>query len=254
MSNQKETILFVHGAWHGKWCWDKYFREEFTNRGYTVVTFDLPGHITSGKIKGINKFSIKDYVNALSVEVSKLDKAPIIVAHSMGGLILQKYLEKGECKKAIFLASVPPYGVINTTLKFARKSYFYPSLFGLNLYGLVNSDEKCKEAFFSDSLPQEDIAEHSAKMCSESFRAFLDMLLPWVKVTEKSKIPILVIGAENDTIFSIKDNEKTAKQYDAELVIIEDIAHDMMLDTNHEKVSTKILEWLQTNLVNTYDS
>ncbi len=245
MSNQKETILFVHGAWHGKWCWDKYFREEFTNHGYKVVTFDLPGHSSSGKIKGINKYSISDYVNALNKEVSKLNKDPIIVAHSMGGLILQKYLEKGECKKAIFLASVPPYGVINTTLKFARKPYFYPSLFGLNLYGLVNSEEKSKDAFFSNSLPKKELAEYTLKMCSESFKAFLGMLLPRVKVTEKSRIPVLVIGAENDTIFSISDNEKTAKQYDAELVIIKDLAHDVMLDTNHEKVSNIILEWLE---------
>ena len=103
---KKETILFVHGAWHGKWCWDKYFRKTFTDKGYQIITFDLPGHDKSGKIKGINKYSIRDYVDSLKAEVQKLQELPIIIGHSMGGLVLQKYLEKQTCKKAIFLSLI----------------------------------------------------------------------------------------------------------------------------------------------------
>lgn len=248
MKDKKETVIFVHGAWHGKWCWDKYFRKEFINNGFEVITFDLPGHNTAGKIKGINQYSIHDYVNALKEEVKKLKKAelPIIIAHSMGGLILQKYLEKNTCKKAIFLASVPPYGVINTTLKFSRKWYFYPSIIGLNLFGLVNTEKKAKEAFFSKNLPKEALEEYTSQLCSESFKAFLNMLLPRVKITNLSNIPILVLGAKNDTIFSINDNKKIAKKYkNATLIILDDIAHDMMLDTNHKIVSDQILTWLR---------
>ena len=249
MNSEKETIIFVHGAWHGKWCWEKHFTKAFKESGFKVVTFDLPGHDKSGKIKGINKFSLKDYVNALKIEVEKLPTPPIIIGHSMGGLILQKYLEKGSCKKAILLASAPPYGVIKTTLKFSKKWFFYPSLLGLNLYGLVNSESKSRDAFFSENLPSEELTEYTNQLCSESFRAFLDMLVPRVKITEKSNIPILVVGAENDTIFSINDQKKTANRFKAELIIVKDIAHDMMLDVNHEKVSNLIIGWLDKNLV-----
>jgi len=51
--NVKETILFVHGAWHGRWCWDKYWRATFEKSGYDVITFDLPGHQHPGKVSGI---------------------------------------------------------------------------------------------------------------------------------------------------------------------------------------------------------
>ena len=61
-------------------------------------------------------------------------------------------------------------------------------------------------------------------------------------------IPILVLGAENDTIFSISDNKKTAEKYDADLFIIPNIAHDMMLDQNQEKVSAKMLAWLNDEI------
>jgi alpha-beta hydrolase superfamily lysophospholipase len=248
MSTTKETILFVHGAWHGKWCWEKYFRTAFEKQGYHVVTFDLPGHNQSGKIKGINKYSLHDYVKSLEAEVLKIDEPLIIVGHSMGGLIVQKYLEKKDCKKAILLASVPPYGVINTTLNFAKKLYFYSALLSLDLYRLVNSEEKCRTSFFSKQIEAADLKEYTAKLCSESFKAFLGMLLPRVKVRKNLGIPILVLGAENDTIFSISDHKKTAEKYDADLFIIPNIAHDMMLDQNQEKVSAKMLAWLNDEI------
>lgn len=241
----KETIIFVHGAWHGKWCWDKYFRPTFEGHGYQVITFNLPGHDKPGKIKGINKFSIGDYVKALENEVQKIDSDPIIVGHSMGGLILQKYLEKNTCKKAILLASAPPYGIINVTLRNLRKPQSYPALLTFNLYLMVNSLEKCRREFFSDGLPKDELKEYASKLCSESYIAFLNMLAPRIKVNYHLKVPMLVIGAKNDTIFHENEIKATAKKYQAELRIFDNIAHDMMLDINQDKVSKEIIKWIE---------
>lgn len=243
-----KTIVFVHGAWHGKWCWDKYFREKFTVEGYEVITFDLPGHDKSGRINGINKLTLGDYVKALEKITSALSEPPIIVGHSMGGLIVQKYLEKHSCEKAVLMASIPPYGCIQATLKFARKSYFYSNLLALNLYGLVDSEKKSKEAFFSDTLPNDELKEYTENLCSESFLAFLNMLLPQVRVNNNSDIPILVIGAREDAIFSENDNKITANKFNADLIMFDDIAHDMMLDVGHERVSDTIIDWLENDI------
>lgn len=245
MQEKKHPIVFVHGAWHGKWCWDKFFKPTFLSHGYEVVTFNLPGHEQPGKIKGINKFSIGDYVTALEKEVEKLDTLPIIIGHSMGGFVLQKFLEKNTCKKAILLASVPPYGVLKTTLKFLKKPYAYPCLLGFNLYGLVNSLEKSRDAFFSPTLPNSELEEYTNQLCSESYLAFLNMLFPRIKMNHHLKIPILVIGAKNDILFSEKEIKNTAKKYQAEFMMIDGIAHDMMLDVGQEKVSEQIIGWIE---------
>ena len=207
----------------------------------------MPGHDKFGKIKGINKFSIGDYVTALENEVQKLNSSPIIIGHSMGGLIVQKFLEKNACKKAVLIASVPPYGVIKTTLRFLRKPHAYPALLGLNLYGLVNSLDKSRDAFFSKELPSEELTEYTNKLCSESYLAFLNMLLPRIKVNHHLKIPMLVIGGKEDTIFLENEVKDTAKKYNAELKMFDNIAHDMMLDINHEKVSKEIISWIEKN-------
>jgi len=241
---KKQPIIFVHGAWHGKWCWDKYFRQIFEAKDYEVITFSLPGHDKPGKVKGINKYRISDYTNALVQEVEKVEELPIIIGHSMGGLVVQKYLEKHDCKKAVLMASVPPTGVLRTTIRFMKKPYFYPSLLGLNLYGLVNSESKSTDAFFSDDLPLSNREAFANQLCSESFLAFLNMLLPGVKIKKDYAIPTLVIGAENDKIFSVQENQYTAKKYDADLIVMKDVAHDMMLDTKYLEVAEKILSWI----------
>jgi len=244
---KKETVVFVHGAWHGKWCWDKYFKPTFLNHGYEVITFDLPGHEKPGKIKGINKYSIGDYVKALEKAVLKINALPILIGHSMGGLIVQKFLEKHTCKKAILIASVPPYGVIKTALRFLSKPHAYPALLGLNLFRLVNSLEKSREAFYSEDLSKEDLMEYTDKICSESFLAFVNMLYPRIKINHHLKIPMLVIGGKEDKIFFVNEVVDTAKFYKAELKIFDKMAHNMMLDVNQERVSQAIINWIEKN-------
>lgn len=247
-TSTKGTIIFVHGAWHGKWCWEENFVPAFAAQGYKTITFDLPGHDKPGKIKGINKYTLGRYVQALRQQVEQHgEENAIIIGHSMGGRVLQRYLKKYSCKKAVFLASVPHGGVLLTTLKFALKPYFYPSLFFLNLYGLVDTLEKSKHAFFSQDIPESKLHKYSSQLCSESFLAFLQMLLPICRTKHDTSIPICVVAAKQDAIFSIREQKSLAKKYKVQeenYIELDNIAHDMMLDVNHKQVSDAILNWL----------
>jgi len=249
---QEDIILFLHGAWHGAWCWQKYFMNIFAKQGYENYAITLRLHQQVGKIKGINTISILDYVEDLTTAVddiiSQTGKEPIIIAHSMGGLVLQKYLENRSCKKAVLMATVPVNGVLRTTTNFLfKKRYSLPSLLMFNLYGLVNSIPKLKWAFFSEDAKEEDLKLCEANLCSESYRAFLDMLYPNVKINYHTKIPMLVIGAELDNIFTINEQKKTAEKYNADFKLVPNIAHDMMLDVLHKEAAKEILVWLKTH-------
>ncbi|MEO0895644.1 MAG: alpha/beta fold hydrolase [Bacteroidota bacterium] len=220
-------------------------RHFYKKAGYNVITFDLPDHDKNGKVKGMNKYAIGDYVNALKEEVAKLEESPIIVGHSMGGLIVQKYLESESCKQAILLAPAPPHGVWRTSLRFATKGYFYPAIAGLNLYGLVDTPQRSRHAFFGEELSEDELMEYNGQLCSESFLAFIGMLFPMVKINHHKEVPMLVIGGETDYIFTESDNLKTAQKYGAELIMVKDIAHDLMLDKGYEKVAGHMLDWLK---------
>ena len=242
---KEDTVLFLHGAWHGAWCWEKFFMPYFAKQGYDTYAINLRQHDNKGAVKGMNYNSIADYVEDLSNAVDQLDKDPIIIAHSMGGLVLQKYLEKRPCKKAILMAPVPVSGVLRVTnhLLFTT-TYALPSILRLNLWGLVNSKEKSQKLFLSPDADKDVVDFCENNLCSESFKAFLNMLYPNIKINFHTKIPMLVIGAENDQIFTSKELTRTAKKYNADLKILPDMAHDMMLDTHHEKAAQEIIDWI----------
>ena len=49
----KTPLLFVHGMWHGAWCWDEFFLPYFADAGYHATALSLRGHAGSeGKITG----------------------------------------------------------------------------------------------------------------------------------------------------------------------------------------------------------
>mgnify|MGYP000291883920 CR=1 FL=1 len=100
--NSSPPLLFVHGAWHGAWCW-KPLMDYLAKKGFTSYTFDLPGHGTR-KSEGVVGLGIMDYVAEVESAMGELAPVkPILIGHSMGGLIVQKFLEKNEA-----LASIPP--------------------------------------------------------------------------------------------------------------------------------------------------
>jgi len=80
-------LLFVHGAWHGAWCWNQGFMQYFAGRWFSVHALSLRGHGTSAGHEGLRRFRIADYVQDVSRVASTLDEPPILIGHSMGVLL-----------------------------------------------------------------------------------------------------------------------------------------------------------------------
>ena len=240
-------LLFVHGAWHGAWCWDVHFMDYFVRQGFTVHAVSLRGH---GKSEGREKLRwtrIAEYVEDVVAVAQSLPKPPIVIGHSMGGLVVQKYLELHPAPAAVLLASVPPSGVLATTLRLTRR---HPLIIAkvnltLSLYPLVASPSLTREAFFSDSLPAAQVQAYWERMQDESYLGFLDMLAFNLPRPEEVKTPILVLGASKDTVFSPAEVEATARAYNTKADIFNDMAHDMMLEPKWESVAERISDWLK---------
>lgn len=245
-TRKADILLFVHGSWHGAWCWERYFMPFFAAQGYDTYALTLSGHQTPGRVKGINKISFANYIEDLVQAVNQLDREPIIIGHSMGGLILQKYLEQHTCKKAIFLAAAPPVGLLRLSLYlFVSTRYALVSALLMDIYRVVDHIDKIKWAFFSADVPPEDLLFCKENICAESYLAYLYMLFPRVKIKTDLAVPTLVIGGEADRLFTLKEQKALATAFKSDLVIIPEIAHDMMLDTNWKMAATAILNWLE---------
>ena len=56
-------LLFVHGAWHGAWCWERYFLGFFADQGYRCVAVSLRGHGNSPAPRRMQFCSMVDLVD-----------------------------------------------------------------------------------------------------------------------------------------------------------------------------------------------
>jgi pimeloyl-ACP methyl ester carboxylesterase len=104
-------LLFVHGAWHSAWCWDEHFLDFFADNGYRALALSLRGHGGSPTAKPIHTISIADYVEDVVTVAEGLPTPPVVIGHSMGGFVVQKYLETHQAPAGVLLASIPPKGI-----------------------------------------------------------------------------------------------------------------------------------------------
>jgi alpha-beta hydrolase superfamily lysophospholipase len=93
-------ILLVHGAWHGPWCWDR-LAERLAGHGHQVQAVQLRGH---DRPRGRIWHRVHHYVQDVGESAARFVEPPVLVGHSLGGLIVQKYLEHGPVQAASLLA------------------------------------------------------------------------------------------------------------------------------------------------------
>jgi pimeloyl-ACP methyl ester carboxylesterase len=246
VTQRPTPLLFVHGAWHGAWCWAEHFLDYFAAQGYAAHAVSLRGHGASSGRDRLRFTGLADYVADVAQVASQLPKPPVVIGHSMGGAVIQKYLENHLAPAGVLLASMPPAGVLATTLRIARRHpvAFVKANLSLSLYPLVGTPELSREAFFSSNLSHDKLMSYFSRLQDESYRAFLDMLVFRLPIPRRVAAPILVLGAADDIIFQPYEVEATAKTYRTEAVIFPGMAHDLMLEMNWQMVADRIITWL----------
>ncbi len=242
-------LLFVHGMCHGAWCWQEHYLPYFAEKGYDAYAIDLPGHGANPGSKKLRKLTLKNYVSSIENAVEQIGTSPVLIGHSMGGRVVQKYMESHRVPAGVLFASVPPKKLVSIIIRFAMRRFRTFMRINLNrsLYPLVETPERTRELLFSERLPDELINKYQSMMQDESFRAFLDMVILDPPHPDRITDPLLVLGARNDALVAVEDFNYTVRSYRAESQLFPLTGHDMMLDIEWRNVADRILEWLQKN-------
>lgn len=246
-SRDPTPLLFIHGMLHGAWCWDVHFLDYFARQGFAAHAVNLRGHGASEGRVGLRWTRIADYVEDLATAVRQLPRPPILIGHSMGGFVIQKYLEDHDTPGAVLLSSPPPVGLGGTALRIARRR---PWVFArvnltLSLLPVIATPELAREAFFSADVPDGELRAYWERMQDESYMAFLDMVALDLPNPGRVKTPLLVLGAARDNMLEPGEIEATARAYHAPSEIIPAVAHNSMLDPRWQTVAERILVWLR---------
>ncbi len=198
IDSKSPPILFVHGAWHGAWCWEEHFLPYFAKYGYSAYALSLQGHGGSCSNKKLYKVSIDDYLHNIVHAITVLSESeytpPILVGHSMGAMILQKYLKTENVPSilaAVLLTPVPIKGIRTTALRIFRKNpcIFIHCLLKLSVFPVIGTPQLAKKAFFSSDISDTIFNKYYAQMQDESIRVFFEMMFP--KLSSHKKIMCL---------------------------------------------------------------
>lgn len=241
---QGRPILFVHGAWHGAWCWDDYVLPWFAGRGYPAHAVDLRGH---GDAPGaLRRNRIHHYAADVAAAVEQIGEAPVLVGHSMGALVVQRYLEDRAAPGAVLVAPVPPQGALGATLRVARRHplAFLKANLSMRLWPVVGTPDRAREYLFGDDMAPTEFTRHFARLQDESYSAYLDMVFRRPHPGRVSA-PILVVAAGFDRLFTAAEMERTAAAYGADLVTVPGAAHDLMIDARWAEMAGAIEAWIR---------
>lgn len=103
MTDDPATLVLVHGAWHGAWCWDRVL-PGIEATGVPVVTVDLPGHGASTEPLG----DLAGDAAALRHVLDGIDGPTVVCGHSYGGAVVAEgAADHPDVRHLVFLSAFP---------------------------------------------------------------------------------------------------------------------------------------------------
>jgi pimeloyl-ACP methyl ester carboxylesterase len=216
MSADGQTIVLIHGMWMTPRSWDDWV-DHYRDRGYKAIAPGWPGvkdpEETRRDPSGLKGLSLPQMVDHYEQVIRGLDRPPIIIGHSFGGLTTQLLLSRGLGAAGVAIGTAPPKGILVLPLSTLRSSL--PALKNpFNRDGLCPLSLQQFQYRFTNTLSEDD----SKRIYDEHYipgtnRAFFDALSSRASVEAgmAARPPLLLIAGSLDHISPIPLNRKVQK-------------------------------------------
>ncbi len=249
-----QTLFMIHGMWGNGRHWDHY-RGFFEARGYRCVTPTLPYHDMDPRAEPdarLGTTSLLDYAAFLEQEIGKLDAPPVIVGHSMGGLLAQILGARGLGRALVLLTPASPAGILAFTPDVIRAFWSVQTRWGFWSKPMRQTFEEAAFSILHQFPPEEQRREYDS-FVYESGRAAVEIgywLFDSKHVTrvddKKIRCPTLVVGGGKDRIVPASVVRQVARKYAAvaQYKEFDDQAHMVIRQPGWESVAGFVADWL----------
>jgi len=252
------TLFMIHGMWGGPWMWDN-FRRVFEGQGYRCVVPTLRYHDMDPDAvpdPRLGTTSLLDYAEDLGHEIRALGTKPVILGHSMGGLLAQMLGSRGLAHALILQTPAPPAGILALRPSVVKSFWSAQTKWGFWRKPFRQTfDEAVYSMLFL--LPRQEQEQAYARFVYESGRAaceigywFLDPRRAAAVDASKVTCPVLVIGGELDRITPAAVVRKVAAKYAPRATYREFPGHShwVMGEPGWEQIARFEAEWLRSVL------
>lgn len=254
---QSKTVVFVTGAFvthHGWDNWKSYFEEQ----GYKTLAPAWPYKDGSAKeVRGrqpkdiqLARLTFTQLVDHYANIIKQLPEKPIVVGHSLGGLITQILLSRGLAEAAVVIHSVPPQGVIPYEFSFLKSTWRALGLFTSTDKTYLMDFKTWQYAFTNGMTLSEQKAAYEENIIPESKTVTRGGLTSAAKVDfDKPHNPLLFLAGKADNIIPATLNQRNFKRYTDKNSVTE----FKLLDNNHyvlglpnwKQTANEVLTWIR---------
>lgn len=222
MDSLPKSVVFITGSFIGNNCWDEW-KFYFESKGYNCLAPAWPhkdaspeelrnAHpdtaITSNRLETVTDFFVKI--------IKVLPEKPILMGHSIGGLIVQILVHRGLGRVGVAIHSFPPGGLSSLRISFLKKWWQAMGFFSSKRksylihfrkwkYSIANGMdcEEQKELYYKYAIPESKMVIRDAFNCREK----IDFKSPHA--------PLLFISGSKDQMIGAELVYENYKKYNA---------------------------------------
>jgi non-heme chloroperoxidase len=255
-------VVFVHGLWLLSNSWERWITL-FEDAGFSAVTPGWPDDPeTTDEAKAHPEVfahkSVKDIADHVQDVIDELDRKPVIIGHSFGGLLTQVLAGRGLAVASVAIDPAPFRGVLPlpiSALKSAAPVLHNPANRGRAIpltyeqfrYAFANevSEDEAEELYVTYSVPGSGVP---------LFQAASANLNPWTEVKVKTKNPergpLLIISGEKDhtvpwAIANASYKRQKRNEGVTEIIEIEGRGHSLTIDHGWREVADTALAFVK---------
>lgn len=220
------TIVFIHGMFLTSKSWEGWQRF-FTARGYRCLAPAWPWH--DGEPAALRDHipaeaghvALRDVVDEFAAVVAAQPEKPILIGHSVGGLVVQVLVNRGLAQAGVCIGSAAPNGIVTFDWDFLKVSAAIANpLRGDKPYQMT--PEEFGERFCNTMTEEQTRAAYLKYAVHDSRNVWRDCLGPAGRVdVTKEHAPLLFVAGDQDHLIPEKLEKKNSEAYAPEAGIVD---------------------------------
>jgi pimeloyl-ACP methyl ester carboxylesterase len=265
MPNARATVVFIHGLWLHADSWSNWI-ELYRQAGYDPIAPPWPGlpatiDESRAHPETIAVHGIAEIADAYASIIARLGVKPVVVGHSLGGLIALNLLGRDLTAATIAIDAAPIKGVLRIPMSSFRTAL--PIL--KNLANTNRAVPLTAEQFrygFANAVSEEEAADLYERCAIAGpgrpmFEAVLANLAPRspakVETASETRAPLLLLAGEKDRTVPPSVTKAILKQYRrtpgvSDFIELPGRGHSLTIDSGWRGVANTTLAWLSTHL------
>ncbi len=250
-----KTVLFIHGAWLTAKIWEPW-REHYEALGYRTLAPSWPlmdrpiEALRAAPLPELGQMTLGKIVDHYAKIIDGLDKKPILIGHSYGGLIVQMLLDRGYGVAGVSIDPGPAAGIMAGPKAFLAALPVFLAWRGWSRALTMSFKGFAKNFANTLSLDAQKEA-YDAQIVPAPGRIYYQSVLGFgagVNWKKADRAPLLLVSATEDRTVEhgmVRQNVKKYAKSSArtDLKIVEGKSHYLIAESGWEALADDVLQW-----------